>query len=465
MNTRRERGTKTAMSEAELELVHASMTEQQERVRAEQAALQKEREEFQRERDADIKRRAERADNDREDILLSFKDDILRELGSLKRDVEKIKNLDPSPIPSDGQRLFEQQSQEFFHNETSNDLLQQPRVSFRDATETVPSFDGYNIPLSQFIRACRRAKEIVPPSSERGLTKLLINKLRGRAYYAVEDEPCETIAQLTDALNLTFGRTKSAEMCRGELSTVIHQTDEHMVDYITRVKELRSALLDAERRTRGNLDPHVILDVDVLTARSFCEGLTLNFRSLMGPEHYSRPFEAFAKAKALASREEQDGERRSMRQPQAPPMRRPLAQSTPERRDPGPRYRIETPPRDYGPRNLDFHRQRNDWRDETRFNNGRRDRFANNPPPPSRRDDRPPVQCRYCKNMGHEIQDCRKRQYNNARQGNYYGPPTHPDNPREGPSRSRPVNMIEASAEEQPESGSSNREISPTRQP
>lgn len=50
-----------------------------------------------------------------------------------------------------------------------------PKVSFREATESVPYFDGYNIPLQQFTRACRRAREIVPPSGERNLTKLLIN--------------------------------------------------------------------------------------------------------------------------------------------------------------------------------------------------------------------------------------------------------------------------------------------------
>jgi len=174
MHTRREKGTKPPLSEAELDLVHTGMIEQQERVRAEQAALQKEREEFQRERDADIKRRAERANCDRDDMLISFKDDILRELGCLKRDVEKIKNPNPSLISPEGQRLFDQHSQRFLHGEISNDLSQQPKVSFRDATETVPSFDGYNISLSQFIRACRRAKEIVPPSSERNLTKLLV---------------------------------------------------------------------------------------------------------------------------------------------------------------------------------------------------------------------------------------------------------------------------------------------------
>ncbi|KYN06257.1 hypothetical protein ALC62_02804 [Cyphomyrmex costatus] len=54
------------------------------------------------------------------------------------------------------------------------------KISFREVTESIPYYDGYNIPLSRFIRACCRAREIVPPNAERDLTKLLINKLGGK---------------------------------------------------------------------------------------------------------------------------------------------------------------------------------------------------------------------------------------------------------------------------------------------
>jgi len=82
---------------------------------------------------------------------------------------------------SDGQRPYEH-SQTFMHGESLLEPPQSPNVSFREATESIPHFDGYNIPLVQFVRACQRVKEIVPSSSKRNLTKLLINKLRNRAY-------------------------------------------------------------------------------------------------------------------------------------------------------------------------------------------------------------------------------------------------------------------------------------------
>jgi len=113
-----------------------------------------------------------------------------------------------------------------------------PKVSFREATEFVPYFDGYNIPFAQFTSACRRAQDVIPPSAERNLTKLLINKLGRRTYYAA-DEPCDTVTELIDLLSDAFDTCKIPEQCRGELSMIHIKPGEHMLDYICRVKDLR----------------------------------------------------------------------------------------------------------------------------------------------------------------------------------------------------------------------------------
>ncbi|KYN18585.1 hypothetical protein ALC57_09099 [Trachymyrmex cornetzi] len=189
--TKRDDGAK--LSEEELETLRQALVKQEERLRKQGAALDRERAEIGKERETE--KRLEQSDESHayedskiRDLLSSFKDEIFRELNNLRRDVDKVRLHDPPLTPSDGQRPFESQPHAFLHEESSIESSQPPKVSFREATECVPSFDGYNIPLSQFIRACRRAKETVPPSSERNLTKILINKLRGRAYYAVEDE-------------------------------------------------------------------------------------------------------------------------------------------------------------------------------------------------------------------------------------------------------------------------------------
>ena len=318
----KEREIEKARLQAERDTLTRQLETEKTQLRAERSALEQTREtinqESSRERIADhetehgqhgyVDRSRNYGDGNVCELLISFKDEIFREINSLRRDVDKVRLHDPLLTPSDGQRPFESQPHAFLQ-ENCMESSQPPKVSFREATECVPSFDGYNIPLSQFIRGCRRAREIIPPSSERNLTKILINKLRGRAHYAVEDEPCDTVTQLIDLLNGAFGSSNTIDQYRGELSTSYIKKNEHMLDYISRVKDLRTAILDAERRTGGTLHPRRITEVDALTARSFCEGLPLQYRLQLTSEHRENPFEAFSAAKSLAKREELDKQR------------------------------------------------------------------------------------------------------------------------------------------------------------
>lgn len=313
------------------------------------------------------------------------------------------------------------------------------KVSFREATESVPYFDGYNIPLQQFTRACRRAREIVPLSAERNLTKLLINKLGRRAYYAVEDEPCDSVTELVDLLTGAFGSPKTLDQYRGELSIIYMKLNEHVLDYISRVKDIRTSILDAERRDKGRLDAQFMDEIDCLTARSFYQGLPLEFRLQIGEGIRSRYSDAFAAAKLIAKRQELDKQRyeprfRSEREPRSvAPVGKPLAHSTPQRADYPPyrdtRYpsssspRRETPPRTYATRDNAYPGSPNARSDENRIKI-----------------------CRYCKNRGHDIEECRKRQYNNARrddQGNTRSPTGERDAPPAGDKqRARPIHAI-----------------------
>lgn len=363
------------------------------------------------------------------------------------------------------------------------------KVSFREATESVPYFDGYNIPLARFTRACRRAREIIPPTAERNLTKLLINKLGNRAYYAVEDEPCETVTELIDLLTGAFGSPKTLDQYRGELSTIYMQPTEHILDYISRVKDLRTAILDAERREKRYLDSHFIAEIDGLTARSFCEGLHIDYRLQMGPEKRRCYTEAFAAAKIIAKREELDRQRGLNRTRDSRPrfdrerepqpalvFGRPLAHSTPQRSNPlmhdyGRLPRSPTQQGSPNPRNREenWHPARYENRagESREYPPRQRENWGNpryEPHTPDRREPPPrpreegwrsshqnarasEVTCRYCKTPGHTIEDCRKRQYNNSRatnQGNLRNPPGRSDaTPAVGQKMTRPVNQIE----------------------
>lgn len=368
-----------------------------------------------------------------------------------------------------------------------------PRISYREATDLVPYFDGNNIPLSQFTQACRRAKEVVPSRCEFNLTKLLINKLRGRAYYAVEDETCGTVTQLVDLLTAAFGHSKTLDQYQGELGSIYLRPREHIIDYISRVKELRSAILDCYRRQHREIDNATTVSVNKLTVRSFCEGLPLEYRLQIRANDFEIPQTVFSEAIRIAKRQEIDKQRyhnlshgilnkpisyvsgansRYDRQQSMNHGRGNEIHTEGGRRvyDYSPKHNTNiqhnrTPPVNSN-RSGDNQRPQcvNSRRDNIEGNNSRREVIQSQQ---SRSDERQKYNnqrfstsnkwCKYCKNSGHEIEECKKRQYNNARSGsqlpgNGNGPSREPDRPRA--EKLRPANPVTVAGKDQPESPS-----------
>lgn len=504
METRRTK-TPKPLSEAEIEEHQAQIRLKESQLREQTALFEQQRDEFLREREnshrdldtirqrladkeLELSKRTDPAYDGDKSANLGV-DALRQEFMNLRADLAQIKNPAHCDIPptSQGNARYADANTSALYYPHGHDAWYDaptPRVSFREALETVPNFDGQNISLAQFTRACRRAREIVPPSSERSLTRLLINKLRGRAYYAVEDEPCDTVTQLVDLLNGAFGAPKTIDQFRGELSTIYLKPHEHVLDYITRTKDLRTAILDTERRQRGTLNDGTIREIDGLTARAFCEGLPLEFRLQLNSNDHSQPFEAFSHVKILAKRRELDherseGPRNSVRthiyRHEIHPVGRPLAHSTPNRYDG--RYERDLGRSQRSGNIQHTGRERDQRRDDPRVNirpsarppidryraeQLRRDRpFTENAPhrsgTPTQRDKK---FCKYCKNAGHTLEECRKRQYNNERvnQGNAERPSRVTDEPRAGPSHapSRPVKIIQGCTNDpqQPESQS-----------
>ncbi|KYQ52389.1 hypothetical protein ALC60_08495 [Trachymyrmex zeteki] len=156
---------------------------------------------------------------------------------------------------------------------------------------------------------------------------MLISRLEERAYTVVEDEPCNTITDFIDLLTGAFGTAKILDQYRGELSIIY-------LDYISRMKDLRTAILDTARRDTGVLDARFVAEIDGLTARSFYESLPLDYSLQISPETRQHHTDVFAAAKIIAKRQELDKQRSEIRPQEMrhiTPMGRPLAYSTPQR--------------------------------------------------------------------------------------------------------------------------------------
>lgn len=462
----RSKTAQSQLSEAELAIVERRLDEKRAQLDNQAAALNN--------RAKELDEREKLAFNKN----ISEDDAKTREIEELRRAIEAINRTQATAPPVPNPYAY-----------TSTQSMPPPNctpmtnASFREILDAVPPFSGTNIPLGSFVRACRRARDAVPGFWEHDLTRSLINKLRGRAYEAIDGEICNNVTQLIDLLETSFGSPKSIDEYRGELSAVYLRRGEHVLDYVSRVKELRTAIIDAERRLHGSLPGDVILEIDQLTTRAFCGGLPPDYRLNMRGTVYSSPNDAFAAAKLLARRAEIDRDRHGTPTHGIDPPQRARAFREPEPREP---YRDR-----YLNNRDDRHpRQREDGFPQRRDNNYQRrdndyqrrspaDRQSAPPgwsntraPPPrdsyqnAQRSNAPPVArkwCRYCKKDGHEIEECRKREYNNSRsQGNFPGPSRRPDPPRSpGLQQPRPINAISASPEPR-ESGSSAPIASPT---
>lgn len=458
----RSKGATPKLSDAEVEILQRRNQETQAKLLAETQALREERAQFEREQnearralqESQAAMETQRGNSRKWEEESSRYDETI---DKLRRELDEIRRATrqapaAAATPTSRNISFTQDPR------SPDDESSIPRISFREALETIPSFDGYNMPVAQFARACRRARELFPAQSERSLTKLICNKLRNRAAAAVEDEPCSSITQLIDLLNGAFGSLKTVDQYRGELSMMYIKPNEHILDYISRAKDLRSSIIDLMRREGIDI-PSRLAEVEQLTTRSFCDGLPLPYRLQMHPERYINPFEAFSAAKAIARRQELDNQRFDKTRPPSQPNN---YRGPPQARTPPHRYERDN--RQYERDNRQYERDNRQpprYEPPQRSPNSSRDWNANRP---QRRDEsssaRPAYRappnaprreekwCRYCKISGHEIEECRKRQYNNnaRQQGNGNTPSRSTGEPRAEPSRpQRTINVITAS--------------------
>ena len=445
MSTRSKKdGSDTPVSAEELAAMQKQIFEKERRLREEEREIEKRRLEFEN------------------------KDSLIEQL---RRELQESRASQPSTSRRDDDiptRFSDAPEPRFRENE-----YREPEIisnfALREAIASIPNFDGQNSSATRFIQACKQARTMVPRHMEGPLAKLIRGKLRGRAYAAVEDSECHSIETLCDILRDTFGPCMDIDELKGDLAHIYMRKREHILDYISRVKELRNAIIDCDR------DLVDTRDIDKLTARRFLKGLPnqiytnmhrvedqplpvifreaiKNFQRLeleesrLGPEPRRVQFAETRNAKPREPETDPTTYRRqdnSWRSPsvraQSPAPYHPPPSSNftraPIPRYEPPRQRYETP-RDNYTRTPRYENHRNDYartpRHESPRNSWERDN-TNHRPSSSERF------CRYCKTPGHDIHECSKRQRTNmTNSGNGSNLP-----PMNGPRREEPVRRVQ----------------------
>lgn len=391
MATRSKTASEQPLSADELAFRQKHLAEKDKRLRDERNALELEREASHAASIQKDKLLAELAelrltlDREREQARL---DSVTRksELADLRRALSEAETDPRSRLsPRAETNGYEESGNSYTQSSSEN-----PSFGLREALETVPTFDGTNIPVLQFARICKHAREIICPQAERTFTKLLLTKLRGRAYAVVEDEDLCTVASLCNLLKEIFGVNHSVDHYRGKLADIFMHANEHIIDFVSRVKDLRTAIIDASR------DHVSIKEIDELALNSFTNGLIPTLRTEIKIFRPRSLAEAYAEAIRLFKQYKTDEERYSRRRDNTPPSSRP---------SPRP------PPR----------------QDVPRQNLPRHDTDRRSHPTPNSR-----IKfCNYCKNSGHDIHECRKREFVNQRSGNEIALPSTSSDRRE----------------------------------
>lgn len=193
-----------AITEDKLHAYQKQLAERERRIRDEERKFEKERADF------------VQLEREKEDLRLQ-----LEQLG-----VERENQVAPAPDRAPTATTIP------FPESPRHEYNESCEYTLKEAVNTIPVFDGNNITALQFSRACRRAREIVPPQAERTSVKLIITRLRGRAALAVEDELCDTVSSLCNRLKDVFEPRRSVDHFRGEMANIYMKSNKHVLDFL-----------------------------------------------------------------------------------------------------------------------------------------------------------------------------------------------------------------------------------------
>lgn len=314
-------------------------------------------------------------------------------------------------------------------------------VGLKDVLNTIPNFNGYDISVFHFTRACEHAREMIPHNLESSLVRLVINKLQGRAFNTIIDREISSIRDLTTQLKNLFAPFKTLNEYRGELASIFQRPEENIIDYIGRFNDLKAALNDGMRQKYGNNIPLGLkneTDCDILDG--FVRGLLPQIRDKLEIQKYSNLSSAIDKAVNISKVVEIDRKRlgyrsnnprNENRQSNARNDNRYNHARYEERYSNSRNYNQGDDSRNFNRYNDDRNRYYNPQNEAQRpFNSNSQNRYqplnpraasfsprnANATAPSSDRYDKSQTNkslvCRYCKIPGHSIEECRKRAYN-----------------------------------------------------
>jgi len=249
---------------------------------------------------------------------------------------------------------------------------------------------------------------------------LLLSKLKGdadgRYKYGIT-----TVAELIDVLKSRFGNRQMLLDCYQDLKDLGQEQGEDILRYVKRTETLLQDIIEAEIHEKGSITDIITSEITNKISIAFRKGLLYEIQTTL--QYISCLLLSNLLTETIKVTREHE---------------RKMQEKDKQYTNPGKRSAWGT-----GNRGTTSHNSRDPQHYATRA-------YTNN-------DIRNSKFCRYCKKLGHEIENCRKKEYNNAcnngnnMSGNSQNLPIPLNGRREVPTASRPVKVIESTNSKQSE--------------
>lgn len=261
----------------------------------------------------------------------------------------------------------------------------------------INTYKGDRETLSAFLTNCQNALNLAAENQKQLLLKFIISKLEGKAQIACSNKIFDKFDDLKSFLKQTFGETKHYSHLLFDLQSCKQQANESVAQFALRVETCLTALqseIHNSESLKKDLSGRIAMTED-LAMYTFSLGLNPNLSTVVrckSPKNLNN-------AVNIAREEEKIQNLTSRTKPFKPKICRFCHKEGHAETE---CYsKIKRDKQITNPTQSNTQRQANNWPTTTKpqgtFNK------------PS------PIVCRYCKNIGHDISQCRKRQYNNSR--------------------------------------------------
>ncbi|KYM96275.1 hypothetical protein ALC62_09294 [Cyphomyrmex costatus] len=266
---------------------------------------------------------------------------------------------------------------------------------------------------------------MIAPSQEIILVRAVRNKLKGDAHRSILGKVFSSLQELVEFLRGKYGPRETVYEAQARLAYVCQKSDEKVSSYGNRVREIGKRIIDAQKRQTNEISNDF--------KRSVEEHLKICFLRGLNPEIIISKEGTFEELETRAIDAERELETVKM-------IRQIVIG---EKTSSDSKYTGNAPVRrvDAEPMTCQYCHKIGHTADRCRlignnqqkrnfFSNPRQTNFASNnrnynntrtPPPPGgsqNPSNTPQIICRYCKKVGHAIEDCRKLAYNNQIRNN-----------------------------------------------